>query len=204
MTCNAGEGVCVQASTLGSLEALLEFLKSPAVKIPVSGINIGPVHKKDIMRASVMLEKGRQKFACLLAFDVPVTKEAREMAESLGVKVFTADIIYHLFDQFTAYLKTVCKPLLLYQDKCYGYVTSPCLPPLPLPPSPLSLAHSQGFAITLCGTGYADCVDSASAAAAPCSLERDTACVWKGKCSKSPREDFSWNVVSAFYELCSR
>ena len=102
-----GEGVCVQASTLGSLEALLEFLKSPAVKIPVSGINIGPVHKKDIMRASVMLEKGRKKFACLLAFDVPVTREAREMAESLGVRVFTADIIYHLFDQFTAYLKTV-------------------------------------------------------------------------------------------------
>ena len=103
----AGEGVCVQASTLGSLEALLEFLKSPAVKIPVSGINIGPVHKKDIMRASVMLEKGRKKFACLLAFDVPVTREARDMAESLGVRVFTADIIYHLFDQFTAYLKTV-------------------------------------------------------------------------------------------------
>ena len=99
--------MCVQASTLGSLEALLEFLKSPAVKIPVSGINIGPVHKKDVMRASVMLEKGRHKFACLLAFDVPVTREAREMAESLGVKIFTADIIYHLFDQFTAYLKTV-------------------------------------------------------------------------------------------------
>lgn len=104
---SAGEGVCVQASTLGSLEALLEFLKSPAVKIPVSGINIGPVHKKDVMRASVMLEKGRKKFACLLAFDVPVTREAREMAESLGVRIFTADIIYHLFDQFTAYLKTV-------------------------------------------------------------------------------------------------
>ena len=45
----------MQASTLGSLEALLEFLKSPAVRIPVSGINIGPVHKRDIMRASVML-----------------------------------------------------------------------------------------------------------------------------------------------------
>ena len=168
--------MCVQASTLGSLEALLEFLRSPAVKIPVSGISIGPIHKRDIMRANVMMEKvslggavsslavrclvqpgtgaaapsagssalpasrgllgacylnghawhkhrmfspsclvpvqGTKKYACLLAFDVPVTKEAREMAESLGVRIFTADIIYHLFDQFTAYLEEVRSTLL--------------------------------------------------------------------------------------------
>lgn len=102
-----GEGVCVQASTLGSLEALLEFLRSDAVRIPVSGINIGPVHKKDVMRASTMLEKGRKKFAVILAFDVLVTKEAQEQAQSTGVRIFTADIIYHLFDQFSAYLKHV-------------------------------------------------------------------------------------------------
>ncbi|XP_062603605.1 eukaryotic translation initiation factor 5B-like, partial [Saccostrea cucullata] len=47
-------GVFVQASTLGSLEALLEFLRTS--KIPYAGINIGPVHKRDIMKASVMLE----------------------------------------------------------------------------------------------------------------------------------------------------
>jgi len=97
----------VQASTLGSLEALLEFLRSDAVKIPVSGINIGPVHKRDVMRASTMLEKGRKKFAVILAFDVPVTREAQEQATSTGVRIFTADIIYHLFDQFSAYLKHV-------------------------------------------------------------------------------------------------
>ena len=36
-----------------------------------------------------------------------MNKEARELAEDMGVKIFTADIIYHLFDQFTAYLKNI-------------------------------------------------------------------------------------------------
>lgn len=36
-----------------------------------------------------------------------MTREAATLAEQLGVRIFTADIIYHLFDQFTAYLKTV-------------------------------------------------------------------------------------------------
>ncbi|KAK8488856.1 hypothetical protein V6N11_071056 [Hibiscus sabdariffa] len=99
----SGEGVYVQASTLGSLEALLEFLKTPEVNIPVSGIGIGPVHKKDIMKASVMLER-KKEYATILAFDVKVTPEARELADELGVRIFLADIIYHLFDQFKAYI----------------------------------------------------------------------------------------------------
>ncbi|KAJ0247703.1 Eukaryotic translation initiation factor 5B [Hirschfeldia incana] len=102
----SGEGVYVQASTLGSLEALLEFLKSPDVKIPVSGIGIGPVHKKDIMKAGVMLEK-KKEYATILAFDVKITTEARELADSMGIKIFCADIIYHLFDQFKGYVKDV-------------------------------------------------------------------------------------------------
>ncbi|WFD29189.1 eukaryotic translation initiation factor 5B [Malassezia sp. CBS 17886] len=96
----SGKGVCVQASTLGSLEALLEFLKQS--KIPVSGINIGPVYKKDVMRCATMLEKARE-LACILCFDVPVDKDAERLADELGVKLFTADIIYHLFDSFMAY-----------------------------------------------------------------------------------------------------
>lgn len=115
----SGRGVCVQASTLGSLEALLDFLK--VSKIPVSGINIGPVHKKDIMRAATMLEKAKE-LACILCFDVTVDKEAERLAEEMGIRLFKgpsscfpppyvsveppnfqADIIYHLFDAFTAY-----------------------------------------------------------------------------------------------------
>lgn len=98
----SGVGVSVQASTLGSLEALLCFLKD--CKIPVSSINIGPVHKKDIIRTSVMLEQERE-YACLLAFDVKIERDAEQLAEETGVKIFRADIIYHLFDQFTAYMK---------------------------------------------------------------------------------------------------
>jgi hypothetical protein len=81
----SGRGVCVQASTLGSLEALLDFLK--VSKIPVSGINIGPVHKKDIMRAATMLEKAKE-LACILCFDVTVDKEAEKLAEEMGIRLF--------------------------------------------------------------------------------------------------------------------
>ncbi|KAH8296680.1 hypothetical protein KR054_009767, partial [Drosophila jambulina] len=96
----AQSGVYVQASTLGSLEALLEFLRTS--KIPYSAIRIGPVVKRDVMKASTMLEHEAQ-YATILAFDVKVEREAQEMADSLGVKIFQADIIYHLFDKFTAY-----------------------------------------------------------------------------------------------------
>ncbi|XP_072755875.1 eukaryotic translation initiation factor 5B [Anoplolepis gracilipes] len=96
----AERGVYVQASTLGALEALLDFLKSS--KIPYSGIRIGPVVKKDVMKASIMLEHDSQ-YATILAFDVKIEKDAQELADSQGVKIFQADIIYHLFDKFTNY-----------------------------------------------------------------------------------------------------
>ena len=39
----------------------------------------------------------------ILAFDVKVERDAQEMAETLGVTIFTADIIYHLQDKFTKF-----------------------------------------------------------------------------------------------------
>lgn len=97
-----GRGVSVQASTLGSLEALLEFLR--VSKIPVASISIGPVFKKDVLRAGIMLEKAKE-YAVMLCFDVKVDKDARAYADEIGVKIFEADIIYHLFDKFTAHMK---------------------------------------------------------------------------------------------------
>lgn len=99
-----GRGVSVQASTLGSLEALLDFLKD--CKIPVANVQIGPVSKRDVMQCGVMLEKSPD-YAVMLCFDVKVEKEAAAYAEDNGIKIFTADIIYHLFDSFTAHMDAV-------------------------------------------------------------------------------------------------
>ncbi|KAF2837149.1 hypothetical protein M501DRAFT_986489 [Patellaria atrata CBS 101060] len=97
-----GRGVSVHASTLGSLEALLEFLR--VSKVPVANIGIGPVFKRDVMQAGTMLEK-QKEYAVMLCFNVKIDKEAQQYADSVGVKIWTAEIIYHLFDKWTAHMK---------------------------------------------------------------------------------------------------
>lgn len=96
----SGRGVTVQASTLGSLEALLDFLKD--MKIPVMSVGLGPVYKRDVMKATTMLDKAPE-YAVMLCFDVKIDKEAEQYAAENKITVFNADIIYHLFDEFTAY-----------------------------------------------------------------------------------------------------
>lgn len=113
-------GVYVQASTLGSLEALLEFLKQS--KIPYSSVRIGPVVRKDVMKISTMLEHA-PTYACILAFDVKVERDAQDLADQLGVKIFQAEIIYHLFDKFTAHIEDVKKK---QREQFKGIAVFPC------------------------------------------------------------------------------
>lgn len=99
------EGVYVMSSTLGSLEALMVFLKES--KIPVAQVAIGEVRLIDVRKASIMLEKKHKEYAVILAFDVKVSPEAQEEADHLGIRIMTAEIIYHLFDQFKAYIDAI-------------------------------------------------------------------------------------------------
>ncbi|KAG2736428.1 hypothetical protein G9P44_000518 [Scheffersomyces stipitis] len=117
----SGKGVVVQASTLGSLEALLDFLKD--MKIPVMSIGLGPVYKRDVMKATTMLEKAPE-LAVMLCFDVKVDKEAEQYADEQNIKIFNADIIYHLFDAFTAYQE---KLLEIRRKDFMEYAVLPCV-----------------------------------------------------------------------------
>jgi len=83
-----GRGVFVQASTLGSLEALLTFLQQ--MRIPVSDFGIGPVYKSTVVRAGIMLDRAPE-FAVILSFDVAVDREATELANREGVKIFSGE-----------------------------------------------------------------------------------------------------------------
>lgn len=83
-----GKGVWVQASTLGSLEALLTFLKQ--MEIPVFNFGIGPIYKNTIVRSATMLDKAPE-YAVILAFDVVIEKEAAELAQKAGLKVFSGE-----------------------------------------------------------------------------------------------------------------
>mmetsp|Transcript_15238 Transcript_15238/g.36744 ORF Transcript_15238/g.36744 Transcript_15238/m.36744 type:complete len:1009 (-) Transcript_15238:231-3257(-) len=99
------EGVYIKASTLGALEALQKFMDDS--DIPVFKRGIGVVNRKDVKRACLMLEKGRKDVACILAFNVKIAESARAEADKAGLNIFTAEIIYHLFDSFTAHRKKV-------------------------------------------------------------------------------------------------
>ncbi|AFM98901.1 translation initiation factor IF-2 [Encephalitozoon hellem ATCC 50504] len=95
------EGVHVVSSTLGSLEALVSFLKTS--NVPISGVSIGTVKKKDMIIVSSMTKKHKE-YAVILCFDVVLDREIKDMASSMGVRVFEAKIIYHLLDSYVKFI----------------------------------------------------------------------------------------------------
>lgn len=61
------------------------------------------MHKKDVMKASIMVERD-QKWAVIMAFDVKIDKDAQKMADEVGVTIFSANIIYHLQSRMEEYV----------------------------------------------------------------------------------------------------
>jgi translation initiation factor 5B len=93
----------VQASSIGTLEAIIDHLQSSNVDIPVSDWNLGPVHKQDVVKAAAMLNR-KEEYAAILAFDVKVMPEASVLAAESGVRIFMADTVYNLVDSYAEHI----------------------------------------------------------------------------------------------------
>jgi len=96
------EGVIVKADTLGTLEALVQFLKNRG--IPVRMAKVGPVTKRDVMEA-IAVKRLKKEYGTILVFNVKTLPEARELAEKEGIKIFEHNVIYKLIEDFEEWLK---------------------------------------------------------------------------------------------------
>jgi translation initiation factor 5B len=96
-------GVVLKADTLGSLEAIADILKQNNVPIRVA--DVGDVSKRDVTEASVV-RADEPLFGVVLTFNVRVLPDAEEEARICGVQIFSEKIIYHLVDNYLAWLKS--------------------------------------------------------------------------------------------------
>ena len=102
--CNE-KGVYVKASTLGSLEAFISLLKEE--KIPFSGVGIGSIHKKDILKVMANMEKDNKLYSVIFAFNIKVSKEIEQLAEKNGITILTGEIIYNIVDNYKKYVEKI-------------------------------------------------------------------------------------------------
>ena len=94
-------GVFLNTSSIGSLEALVSFLKNNNIKI--GGYNIGTITKSILQKCSIVNEN-HSDFNVILAFDIDISDDILEEGKKLNINIFQANIIYHLLGQFTKHI----------------------------------------------------------------------------------------------------
>jgi translation initiation factor 5B len=89
------QGICIKADTMGSLEALANELKTKGVKIRHAGV--GDVSRRDIIDAATSEDAFDR---LLLAFNVKLLPDAETETAARKFDVKTANVIYHLLDEY--------------------------------------------------------------------------------------------------------
>jgi len=118
-------GIYVQTPSLGSIEALINLLDQH--QIPISGMNIGPINKKDIIRIAPMQEKD-DKYCCILAFDVDVANDkVQKFADEMKIKIIHDQTIYRLVDKYKLFINEIeSKKLELEKKEKRKDLVLPC------------------------------------------------------------------------------
>ncbi len=90
-------GVIVKADTLGSLEALVSMLRD--MDVPIRAADIGDVSRRDVVDASIV-KKNNPEYGVIIAFNIKVLPSAMEEIKATNVKLFAADVIYQLTEEY--------------------------------------------------------------------------------------------------------
>jgi len=94
-------GVVLKADTLGSLEAVTQFLQERHV--PVRAADVGPIVKRDIIEGHASGDSDPLN-AVVLGFNVKISPEIEDLAAEMGVEIFMNEVIYRLYDEYYAWL----------------------------------------------------------------------------------------------------
>jgi translation initiation factor 5B len=94
------EGVILKADTIGSLEALVGELK--AKSIPIHVADVGPVSRRDVIRASSIKDP---LYSAILAFNVDILPDAISEVQKTNVPVFSSNIIYSIIEDYEAWVE---------------------------------------------------------------------------------------------------
>ncbi len=94
-------GVFLKADTLGSLEALIEYLRER--DIPIRRADIGDISKKDIVEVSTVGDAD-PFLGVVLTFNTKPLPDAMNEADARRVPIFQSQIIYDLVDQYETWV----------------------------------------------------------------------------------------------------
>lgn len=96
------KGLILRADTIGALEALIKTLREK--NIPIKKATIGKVSNTDVIEASSVSIEDRF-LGVILAFNSEVLKEAKALAESRGIRIFSGNVIYRLVEEYELWVK---------------------------------------------------------------------------------------------------
>ncbi|MHA2230588.1 MAG: translation initiation factor IF-2 [Candidatus Thorarchaeota archaeon] len=94
-------GIVLKTDTLGSLEAVAQFLQER--KVPVRAADVGPIVKRDLIEAKAAGDTDPLN-AVVLGFNVKFAPDIEDLAAEYGVETFLNEVIYRLYDDYNAWL----------------------------------------------------------------------------------------------------
>ncbi|MDO8627132.1 MAG: translation initiation factor IF-2 [Candidatus Diapherotrites archaeon] len=95
-------GPIIRADTLGGLEAIIQMLQKQGLKIRKA--DIGEITRKDLMEIESVAQTDKLK-GVIFSFNTKTSPEILKDAEARKIKIFHNNIIYHLIEEYTAWVE---------------------------------------------------------------------------------------------------